>query len=202
MNLNRVNLEAKIEEAKSKLSVTEMGIEDIRSTMKPLQEKLSFLCERRKKEKESIIGLQHQIAMEGDFEEQARFYLGAVNGGDLIYKLTDNFFKDLGLRTDGYSPYTEHHCLRISMNPDGSNVEQVFDSLSKLIPLLKPNENGNIKIGVFEDSLAADGSYQILYIPDTKEFKFGIYSWGFRATKSSHCLKTILEYIAKNHYYS
>lgn len=168
---------------------------------KPIEIQISNLSDSINQKKELIINekINSDLALK-DLYELVMFEDGSSSM--TLHRAAQKLIvKDLGLWLSGYSPISEQKQVRLKFIKESSNsLKQHFESLSLIIPFIKPNdEHGNKNISIFENSLSDNGSFNLQITPDNL---FNITVNRKRILQSFNNLLDALTYIQEHHYYA
>jgi len=166
---------SEIESLNERIKLLEGDIERTREAMKPLEQQLLQLVARRNNfsELRDVAELKAVLDL-NDQDSLIKFYLDNYQKSG-VCKDADDYLREMGLFTSGVFRETSQVQLMIGMDKDESNVEQVFKSLTLVIPHVKPvpdrygNKTKQIRVldldcnYFYSYSLHFDGTNWILY---------------------------------------
>jgi hypothetical protein len=105
----------------------------------------------------------------------------------------------IGLRSCGYNIETEQTCIQIAMiRGDQVQFEKVISGLNIVMPFLKDDKKGNLKIHIMEESLSYHASYSLVINRKDKTFK--VCRNGF-TNREYNNLESAIAYIQENLWY-
>lgn len=194
-------IEARIEELKNKRAANQ-------AKMQPMFKENSKLTDEIQELQAQVLKLKSEaISTE---EDMIKFYIvndGSSDGMD-HYHARNRFFESLGIRTYGYFPATNQSGFEIMLYKDGSNLEETFRGIQKVLPYIIPidgkeyGRNKVITMKIFERTLSEYGSYSLVYDVESTEWVLSIIAWHRRSeVKVFKTLREALEYISVEHYY-
>lgn len=105
----------------------------------------------------------------------------------------------IGLRNLGFNSETEQTCIQIAMiKGDKVQFDKVINGLNIVIPFLKDDKNGDLKIRIMEESLSYHSSYSLVINRKDKTFKV---CRNNRSIKGFDNLEAAIAYIQENLWY-
>lgn len=119
------------------------------------------------------------------------------------YYEAQKFIEEMGLRIGGYYPYSEQKAVEIVLyKGDQDNLEKTFESLSVLLPFIKPiDEAGNRRFKLFEHTLSENGIYDLL-VDVHGAWTLNKTTYGRESVlKTFDNLRDALKYCQEHHYY-
>lgn len=169
---------------------------------KPIDEKIKNTTEEIQKVRTLISTEKLKSVM--SFEEKFEFLF--FEDGRSIDNVRNSAARnlienELGLFMSGWCPFSQQKVIQIKLHKGtDSNLNKVFESFSKILPLIKPmDEEGNKNIGIFEHTLSYSES---IYLQITPTNEFHLMGNRNRVKKSFPDLLTALTFIQQYHYYS
>lgn len=168
----------------------------------PIDKELMKLYEEITKLNEKLT--KAKLNQEMSFEEKFE-YLMFENGigSDMErYREAEKMLSELGFHMGGYCPYSKQKCAQIMLYKGvNDNVEQVYENLVKILPLIKiHNEKGEKRFKLFEHSLSENGVYELVL----KDNSTKLVVWRYHQEnfiKEWANLKDALLYCQQHHYY-
>lgn len=170
--------------------------EPIDAELLKLYDEIKALREKQTKE---------SLKKEMNFEEKFNFLMfeDGCSSDMERYRAAQKFVnEELGLWMSGYYPSTSQKGLEIMLYKGaGDNLEKTYNSLNKILPLVKPyNDEGEKRFKLFEHTLSEHGIYALVNKDDI--WKLTCTSWGReRDIKEWDNLKDALAYCQEHHYY-
>lgn len=168
----------------------------------PIDKELTLLANQitALKEKQTEQNLKREMSFEERFE-----YLMFEDGcsSDMKrYNEADKFIQELGFYMSGYNPETQQKAVKLMLyKGKNSNLEQTYNSLVKILPLIKPvNAEGDKQFSLFEHSLSENGSYVFVVGKNKCTLKVWRYHREY-LVKEWEDLMEALAYIQEFHYY-
>lgn len=178
-----------------------------RTELFKLREPIDLEIEKLYYEIKALKEKQTEQSLEQDMGFVEKFYFLMFEDGcssDMKrYDAAKELINDeLGLWMSGYYPETEQKAVEIMLyKGEGDNLEKTYDSLCKILPLVKPIKEGKEKrFKLFEHTLSEGGIYALKNVDE--KWKLTITSCGReRDIKEWDNLKEALMYCQEHHYY-
>lgn len=183
------------------LDTLHQDIEGINKEMAPLQRKLDRLYSKREKLIELKDKLDVDEVEDKDLDDQIKYHLVYTHSQSTHrYKATQKFFRSLGVYSHGYFPHTMQTGIQISIKRDDEKkvVEQIRDTLLKVIKHVKPLGDGYKHIDIMEHTLSEYGVYELVFDNMWRILKTTYSRPEIR--KSFKTLDEALSYIQEHHY--
>lgn len=186
-----------------KIKEKETRRQEIFKMKEPLDKELDKLYNQiqKLKEKQTVAKLEQGMTL-GEKIEWLLFEDGHSSDSKR-YEECQKFFRELGLWTGGYYPFSEQKSLEIMLYKGvQDNLDKTFDAINVVLPFIKPmNNKGDRRFKLFEHTLSEWGIY------DLKVDKEGV--WTLNKTtygrekveKTFESLYAALKYCQKYHYY-
>ncbi|QDH49107.1 hypothetical protein PHYNN_215 [Pantoea phage Phynn] len=185
-------------------TMQQQRIAHAKSKVDGLNKEISLLVQKRDRyarllesiEKENILQRVNDRAG-GALEDQIDFYLNIENITDgTLYRKAVYFWRSIGLSLAGGQFYsTKQVVIQIGLNQDGSNIEEIHDSLSVVEPFVKEIK-GDFKVFYIIKAKSDDPECFRLYKMDGDWFVGGEYT----KKQKFENLKKALAFVAENHY--
>lgn len=169
---------------------------------KPIDEKIKNTTEEIQKVRTLLSTEKLKSVM--SFEEKFEF-LSFEDGrsiDNVRHSAARNLIEnELGLWMSGWWPFSQQKGIQIKLHKGTDcNLNQNFESFSKILPLIKPmDKEGNKNISIFENTLSYSES---LYLQITPTNEFNLIGNRNKIKKSFPDFLTALTYIQQYHYYS
>lgn len=163
---------------------------------KPIDEKLHKTHNQLDRLRNQLSNLELK---ETRTEEETLIYFLTENDdeGMAKYKARDKYLYDLGLGRSGYHREIQQANIQIGLTyNDSKKLEKVLTSLEKVLPHVKPLEDGYKHISIIEHNLSQYGSYYLLI----KDGEYKIAS-SYRDISKYKTLRKALEYIQEQLWY-
>jgi len=129
-----------------------------------------------------------------EFILQCNYYESSVHNRFRNEKLSS-----IGLGICGYNIETEQTCIQIAMiRGDQVQFDKVISGLNIVMPFLKDDKDGELAIGIIEESLSCNASYSLVINRKDKIFK--VCRDGF-TNREYNNLESAIAYIQENLWY-
>lgn len=197
---NKLNTLLPLEKAKRELVLVSKEMEEVRSQIKPLNDKFGKLFEKHKKLQSEYDKLKLPEIKDDDWE-----YILHVEPNESTerYSFRTKKIDELGLMPSGYYPETNQTHVELKLIKGKPETKaKTIESLATILPFLKPIKDGKVHLGVFEHTLSEHGIYKLLIDKETMrcELTFTRYS-RTSSEKTFENLNEAIEYIYDKHYY-
>lgn len=180
-------------------------LDEVRTQLEPLQKRATELNKKRIDLQERIDDIKAVIMRSSSVEKRIEYYLNSPRTGGETYRDAANFFHELGVATNTYNPDTNQSVIRVAMNEDHSNLDQVYEAIKLIKPFVKMNENNQLYFDIMDHMLSEYESYCFVYDTDSEVWEVHTYrsmTYNRDPLFASASLRKTLAYICKNHYYN
>jgi len=136
-------------------------------------------------------------------QEKIEYFLIAGDdlgeAGPVRYKAREEFWHNFGLHRAGSFRETNQVALSVKLTYGSEkSLAQQLKALDKVLPYIKPQNDGMKKLPIFEHTLSEFGSYWLRVSEDRKQY---IIESRYRDEKEFKSLADALKYIQKYHWY-